>query len=101
MKGGRDNDLYGKLWDGQQQDASVVSKFWRGERHLLERDSAKVLIGLAELLCITAVVVETQFYTFAETSGTIYHKEWILLYVNEKESGYEKPKTEYQLHQVN
>ena len=47
----------------------------RGERHLLERDSTKVLIGLAELLCITAVVVQTQFYIFAETSGTIYHKE--------------------------
>lgn len=75
LKEGRDSDLYGKLWDGQQQDASLVSKFWSKQRHLLKRDGTKVFIGLVELSCITAMVVETQFYIFAETSGTIYHKE--------------------------
>lgn len=39
-----------------------------------ERDGTKVFIGLAELSCITAMVVETQFYIFAETSGTIYQR---------------------------
>lgn len=50
-----------KLWDGQQQDASLVSKFWN-KQVLLERDGTKVFIGLVELSCITAMVVETILY---------------------------------------
>lgn len=81
MEGIRHKGLYAKLWGGQEEDVSVASEDWRGERQLLKRDSRRASPGLVEVSCITVVVVDTQFYALVKTSRNIYHKEQILLYV--------------------
>lgn len=74
LKEGRDSDLYGNYGVDSNRMHHLFPSFGTNRIYLKEM-AQKVFIGLVELLCITAMVVETQFYIIAETSGTIYHKE--------------------------
>lgn len=66
------------------ENRSVVSEHQDRGKGLTPKGQHKDIVTVADLICLTVLVVDTILHAFPKTHRTIQHKEGILLYVNVK-----------------